>query len=78
MIAAQDKESDAWRELNDIDGIGEVVADALVAFFGEAHNLEAIDALLAQIDVQPVRARRYGRLAGRGQDRRVHRNAGDA
>ncbi len=53
MIAAQDKEGEAWRDLNEIDGIGEVVADALIAFFGEAHNLEAIDALERQIDVQP-------------------------
>ncbi len=54
MTAAQDKESEAWRDLNEIDGIGEVVADALIAFFGEAHNQEAIDALQAQINVQPV------------------------
>jgi len=53
MIAAKDKESDAYRELNGVDGIGEVVADALVAFFDEAHNREAIAALLAQIDIPP-------------------------
>ena len=53
MIAAQDKTGDAYRELNGIDGVGDVLADAVIAFFGEAHNLEAIDALLAQIDVQP-------------------------
>ena len=53
MIAANDKTGDASRELNGIDGVGEVLADAVIAFFGEAHNLEAIDALLAQIDVQP-------------------------
>jgi DNA ligase (NAD+) len=53
MVAAQDKESEAWRDLNEIDGIGEVVADAIIAFFGEAHNLEAIDALQRQINVPP-------------------------
>ena len=53
MIASQDKTSDAYRELNGIDGVGKVLADAIVTFFGEAHNLEAIDALLARIDVQP-------------------------
>ena len=53
MIAAQDKTSDAYHELNGVDGVGEVLADAVIAFFGEAHNLEAIDALLARIDVQP-------------------------
>jgi DNA ligase (NAD+) len=53
MIAAQDKEGDAYRELNGIDGVGTVLADAVAAFFAEAHNLEAIDALLKQIAVQP-------------------------
>ncbi|WP_088346986.1 MULTISPECIES: NAD-dependent DNA ligase LigA [Rhodomicrobium] len=53
MIAAQDKEGEAWRDLNEIDGIGDVVADALVAFFGEAHNLDAIDALEKQIEIVP-------------------------
>ncbi len=53
MIAAKDKDSDAYRELNGVDGIGEVVADALVAFFDEAHNREAMTALLAQIDIPP-------------------------
>ena len=53
MIAAQDNTSDAYRELNGVDGVGEVLADAVIAFFGETHNLEAIDALLAQIGVQP-------------------------
>ena len=76
MIAAQDKEGDAYRELNGIDGIGAVVADAIVAFFAEAHNLDAIDALLAQIEIAALRARRQPPLAGRRQDRRLHRHAG--
>ncbi|MGF1621112.1 MAG: NAD-dependent DNA ligase LigA [Rhodomicrobiaceae bacterium] len=50
MIAAQDAESDAYAELNDIDGIGQVVADAIVEFFAEDHNIEAVDALLEQIE----------------------------
>jgi DNA ligase (NAD+) len=37
--------------LNDIDGIGQVVADAVVEFFAEDHNVEAVDALLEQIEV---------------------------
>jgi DNA ligase (NAD+) len=39
--------------LNGIDGVGTVLADAVVAFFAEAHNLDAIGALLQQIEVQP-------------------------
>ncbi len=48
----RDPESDAYRDLTNIDGIGEVVADALVEFFAEQHNRDAVAALIAQIDVQ--------------------------
>ncbi len=51
------KGSEAYRELDDIEGIGETVVDALIAFFGEPHNIKALDDLLEQVDVQPfVRA----------------------
>lgn len=53
MIAAADKEGDAYRDLDEIDGIGETAADALADFFAEQHNVDAVDALLKQIDVQP-------------------------
>jgi DNA ligase (NAD+) len=46
-VAARDPE--ALAELNAIDGVGAVVAEALTDFFGEAHNLEVVDALLAEI-----------------------------
>ncbi len=52
MIAARDKESDAWRELTDIDSVGEVVADAIIAFFAEDHNLKALDDLVPLLDIQ--------------------------
>ena len=45
--AAGDPEAVA--ELNAIDGVGAVVAEALSDFFGEAHNIEAVAALLAEI-----------------------------
>lgn len=38
-----------WQELVAINGIGAVVALALVDFFGEAHNVEALDRLLAEV-----------------------------
>ena len=53
MIAAHDKEGDAYRDLDSIDGIGEVAADALVDFFDEPHNIAAIDALTAEVEAQP-------------------------
>ncbi len=47
----------AWQELNGINGIGDVVAEAVVDFFGEAHNREVVDALLDEVtilDEEPV------------------------
>jgi DNA ligase (NAD+) len=47
------KGSDAYREIDDIEGIGETVVDALVDFFSEMHNREQIEALLEEISVKP-------------------------
>ncbi|WP_395173101.1 NAD-dependent DNA ligase LigA [Roseibium alexandrii] len=49
MTEASDRGSEAWAELNDIDGIGHIVADALVEFFAENHNREQLDALLEEV-----------------------------
>jgi DNA ligase (NAD+) len=46
-------DSDAYRDIDNIEGIGETVVDALVGFFGEPHNIKIIDALLAEVDVTP-------------------------
>ncbi|MCA1298952.1 NAD-dependent DNA ligase LigA [Stappia indica] len=46
MKAASDPASEAHAELLDIDGIGETVARAVIDFFAEAHNREALAALL--------------------------------
>jgi DNA ligase (NAD+) len=54
LAAVRDgRESAAYRELDDIEGIGETVLDALLAFFGEPHNLEALDDLLREVAVEP-------------------------
>ena len=45
---------EAYQELNNIGGIGEVVADAIVEFFKEKQNREALDRLLEQIEVEPM------------------------
>jgi DNA ligase (NAD+) len=52
--AGEGRDSDAYRELNDIGGIGEVVADALVEFFKEERNRDALDRLLREIEVAPM------------------------
>jgi DNA ligase (NAD+) len=55
-VAAADHTSDAYAELISIAGIGDVVADAVIEFFKEAHNAEMLDALLAEISPQPLEA----------------------
>ncbi len=52
-LAAADPGSDAYHELTAIDGIGESVAQSLVAFFQEPHNRDAVDDLLREINVEP-------------------------
>jgi DNA ligase (NAD+) len=47
------KGSDAYREIDDIEGIGETVIDALIDFFGERHNRAQVDALLDELTVKP-------------------------
>ncbi len=53
-LAAADRTSEAYAELTNIAGIGEVVADALVEFFREPHNEEMLDALLAEVTPRAV------------------------
>ncbi len=46
-----------WAELTAIDGVGAVLAGSLVAAFQNGSERAAIDALAAQLSVQPVHAR---------------------
>jgi len=48
--------SEAWNELNAIEGIGEIVARALVEFFKEPRNLGVIAQLLRQVTPLAVEA----------------------
>ena len=51
------KESEAYNDIDAIEGIGTTVVDALVDFLSEPHNVEALDDLLAHVTVEPyVRA----------------------
>jgi DNA ligase (NAD+) len=60
MVAAKDEASEAYAELDAIEGIGEVVARALVEFFAEAHNVEAVDDLLRHVTPTPLVAQAAG------------------
>src|SRR5205814_7679463 len=50
------KSREALVELDHIGGIGETVASAIVEFFAEKHNREALDHLLPELEVEPVAA----------------------
>ena len=53
MDAAQDRESEEYASLIDIDQIGPAVADDLLGFFAEPHNREILRDLTDQITVEP-------------------------
>ncbi len=59
MIAAAE-DGAAREDLLSIDGIGAVLADAVIEFFREGHNLEAVDALMAEITDVPVETAEEG------------------
>ena len=56
MGAAENRESEAYAELTDIDGIGPSVAEDILEFFGEAHNRAVLDDLGELLDVQNFEA----------------------
>ncbi|MEM9473240.1 MAG: NAD-dependent DNA ligase LigA [Pseudomonadota bacterium] len=57
MAAAQDQASEAYADLVNIDGIGDVVAQAVAEFFAEPHNLSVVKELVDDhLDVQPLEA----------------------
>ncbi len=46
-------ECEAYDDLNNIEGIGPTVVKALVDFFAEQHNIDALNELLAEVTVAP-------------------------
>ncbi len=58
--------SEAYADLNNIGGIGDIVADAVVEFFAEKRNVKALNDLLGEIEVLPVeQARSNSAVAGK-------------
>lgn len=44
-----DMSNDAWQELVSVEGIGATVAEAIVDFYAEEHNLTVLNALLGEV-----------------------------
>lgn len=53
-LAAQDVDSEARKDLVAINGIGPKMADDLIGFFSEPHNLAGIDELASLLSIQPA------------------------
>ena len=66
MIAAADRDGEAYGELTAIDGIGPSVADDLIDFFAEPHNLAVLDELDVELTLSaPEPPRADSALAGK-------------
>ena len=56
MKAAADLSGDAWSDLNNIGGVGEVVARAIVEFYKEPRNVEVVSRLLEAVTPEAAEA----------------------
>ena len=56
MVAAHDRQGEAWQDLVNIDGIGEVAAHALVNFFNDANQKPMVDGLEAALTIENAEA----------------------
>ncbi len=66
IAAGKGEDTEAFQELTTIGGIGDVVAEAIVEFFKEKKNREAVERLLAQITVTEMeQVKRDSPVAGK-------------
>jgi len=56
LAAASNREGEAYAELDNIEGIGPVVAEAIADFFAEPHNVAVVDELLGKVSPEPLEA----------------------
>ena len=49
LAAAADRQGEAYAELDNIEGIGPAVAETIVDFFTEPHNVKVVDELLEHV-----------------------------
>jgi DNA ligase (NAD+) len=53
---ARNRAGEAFAELDNIEGIGPTVAEAIADFFAEPHNVKVVDELLEQVSPEPLAA----------------------
>ena len=56
IAAAKDRGGEAYAELDNIEGIGPTVAEAIADFFAEPHNVKVVDELLKEVRPEPLEA----------------------
>jgi DNA ligase (NAD+) len=56
-MAVAEPENEAWNDLLSVDGVGAVLGQSVVDAFRNPAERAAIDALVAQLNIQPVAAR---------------------
>jgi DNA ligase (NAD+) len=56
LAAAKDRGGEAYSDLDNIEGIGPIVAEAIADFFAEPHNVKVVDELLEHVRPQPLEA----------------------
>jgi DNA ligase (NAD+) len=54
LAASGDRNGEAYAELDNIEGIGPTVAEAIADFFAEPHNVEVVDELLREVRPEPL------------------------
>jgi DNA ligase (NAD+) len=54
--AGNGKDTDAFKELEAIEGIGEIVAEAIAEFFAEPQNVRVVEDLLKEVTPEPLKA----------------------
>ena len=56
MGLAEDRDTEVYRDLVNIDGIGPLVADDILAFMAEDHNRQVLDDLAGELEVEDFAA----------------------
>jgi len=54
--AGEDRDGEAFAELDNIEQIGPAVAEAIADFFSEKHNVDVVEDLLREVTPEPLEA----------------------